>query len=213
VADVKKTKSPRGRFIVLDGPDGVGKTTHARMLCAELQRHGVIVQSLREPGGTALGEAVRKLLLNQNTIQIDSLAEAFLFQAARAQLINEVIRPALNRGEWIVCDRFTLSTLVYQGYAGGIDKKTIKALSAAAVSGLKPDAYFVLSLPSEISAERRAVRSADRMESKGDAYLDSVFKGFAKEAKRPGMKKIDGRGTEQDVQQRIWAHVSKLLKK
>lgn len=210
---MSEKKAKRGRFIVLDGPDGVGKTTHARMLSAELQRHGVTVNALREPGGTPLGEAIRKLLLDQTKIHIDALAEAFLFQAARAQLIREVIVPALKRGEWIICDRFTLSTLVYQGYAGGIPKKTIKEMSAAATDGIKPDAYFVLCLPSEISAERRAIRKADRMESKGDTYLDNVVKGFTKEGKQRGnkYKLIDGRGTEQDVQQRIWAHVEKLL--
>ena len=209
-----KEKNPRGRFIVLDGPDGVGKTTHAKTLCAALQSHGITVNALREPGGTALGEAIRKLLLDQNKIQIDALAEAFLFQAARAQLINEVIRPALERGEWIVCDRFTLSTLVYQGYAGGIKKKTIKDLSAAAVNGLKPDAYFVLWVPSEITAERRAIRSADRMESKGDEYLNNVAKGFQKESKQRGnkFKRIDGRGTQEEVQKRIWAQIEPLLK-
>jgi dTMP kinase len=212
-AFVNEKKAKRGRFIVLDGPDGVGKTTHARILSAELQRHGVTVNALREPGGTALGEAIRKMLLDQTKIHIDALAETFLFQAARAQLIREVIVPALDRGEWIICDRFTLSTLVYQGYAGGIKKKTIKELSDAAIDGVKPDAYFVLCLPSEISAERRAIRKADRMESKGDTYLDNVFKGFTKEAKQRGnkYKMIDGRGSEGDVQKRIWAHVEKLL--
>ena len=215
---VKKKKAKPGRFIVLDGPDGVGKTTHAKMLCAELEKRGLVVKALREPGGTALGESIRALLLDQTKIYIDPLAEAFLFQAARAQLIREVIRPALERGEWIVCDRFTLSTLVYQGYAGGIKKKTIKMLSDAAANGLKPDAYLVLFVPAEISAERRALRQAGRavrMESKGDEYLDRVFKGFQKEAEqdKSGFALIDGRGTEQDVSKRIWSKIEALLKK
>ncbi len=215
---MKKKKAKPGRFIVLDGPDGVGKTTHAKMLCAELEKRGIVVKALREPGGTALGESIRALLLDQTKIHIDSLAEAFLFQAARAQLIREVIRPALERGEWIVCDRFTLSTLVYQGYAGGIKKKTIKTLSDAAADGLKPDAYLVLFVPAEISAERRAIRQAgqaDRMESKGDIYLDRVFKGFQKETKqhKDVFTLIDGSGTEQDVSKRIWSKIEALLKK
>ncbi len=210
---MKKNEATRGRFIVLDGPDGAGKSTQVKLLAAELEKRGVTVKSLREPGGTALGEAIRALLLNQTTIHIDALAEAFLFQAARAHLIREVVGPALERGEWIICDRFTLSTLVYQGYAGGIKKKIIKQLSSAAIDGVKPDAYIVLTLPAKTSVDRRANRSADRMESKGETYLKNVFNGFATESKKRGSpyKKVDGQGTVEEVQKRIWSHIERVL--
>ncbi|HLX60984.1 MAG TPA: dTMP kinase [Planctomycetota bacterium] len=212
---MKKAKSKkRGRFIVIDGPDGAGKTTHAKMLADELTGRGIPVKNLREPGGTALGEAIRGLVLDHGKTKIGTLAETFLFEAARAQLIGEVIRPALDNGEWIVCDRFALSTLVYQGYAGGIRKKAVKQLSATAIGGLKPDAYFVLWVPAEIGAKRRADRPADRIESKGEAYLSSVFKGFHKEAKRHSDKYtlIDGRGAIQSVRKKIWKKIESLLK-
>jgi dTMP kinase len=211
---VKKAKKiKRGRFIVLDGPDGAGKTTHTKFVAAELQSRGLKVRSLREPGGTALGELVRGLLLNHSKTKIDTLAETFLFQAARAQLLHEVIEPALEKGEWVVLDRHTLSTLVYQGYAGGIRKKTVKALSQAAVGDLKPDAYIVLWVPPGIGAERRSGRAVDRMESKGDEYLERVFRGFQKEAKRHARKYtlIDGRGAIQDVRGTIWQEIEPLL--
>ena len=145
---------------MLDGPDGSGKSTQAKMVAAELQSRGLKVRALREPGGTALGELVRGLLLNHSKTKIDTLAETFLFQAARAQLIHEVIEPALAKGEWIVLDRHTLSTLVYQGYAGGIRKKTVKLLSHAATGELSPDAYIVLWVPPGIGAERRSGRTS-----------------------------------------------------
>jgi dTMP kinase len=209
-------KSRRGRFIVLDGPDGAGKTTQIELLADRLKQSGVQCILLREPGGTAAGEAIRKILLDYRGEQKDHLsplAEAFLFQAARAQLCEEVIRPALERGTWVLCDRFTLSTLVYQGYAGGLVPKTVEALSEIATGGLVPDCYLVLWVPTQTGISRRADRRADRMESKGESFLRAVATAYkrAAEAQPQIYRWIDGIGSVEEVQRRVWAEVTGLV--
>src|SRR5476649_153099 len=134
----RKTRR-RGRFIVLDGPDGAGKSTQVRMLADQLNANGIDTVLVREPGGTPAGEAIRALVLEHRKIDLSALTEAFLFQAARAQVVEQIIKPALAAGKWVICDRFTLSTLVYQGFSGGVDPKAIKTLSAVACAGVASD--------------------------------------------------------------------------
>jgi dTMP kinase len=210
----ERKKVTKGRFIVLDGPDGAGKSTQIKLLAQRLEEEGVKVLRLREPGGTALGEAVRNLLLSKSDMKITPVAEAFLFQAARAQLVSEVIRPALESGQWVLCDRFSLSTLVYQGYAGGMDLKTVKTLSEIATQRTKVDRYLVLWVSPETGVARRADRAADRMESKGDKFLRDVSAAFKQAANEdPRIYKIvDGVGSIDEVQARIWKQVEPLLK-
>ena len=203
-----------GRFVVLDGPDGAGKSTQARLLSERLQQRGIVVQLIREPGGTAAGESIRALLLEKRAnSEISALAETFLFQAARAQLIKEVIKPALSKGHWIVCDRFTLSTFVYQGLAGGVSTDAIETLSRLATDGLSPDCYLVLWLPLDSAAGRRTRRGeADRMESKGEKFLADVsaaYRTFAE--KSSAYKLIDASGTVEQVQESIWRQVEPLI--
>ncbi len=202
---------------MLDGPDGAGKSTQARILSEHLEQRGVKVLLLRDPGGTAAGESIRKILLEQREggDHLSPLAETFLFQAARAQLIEEVVKPALAAGTWVICDRFSLSTLVYQGLAGGVDTGVIEKLSAIATAGVKPDRYLVVWVPTKIGIERRADRAADRMESKGDKFLRAVADAFRNTAKREPKKyrMIDGQGSLDDVRERIWNAVEPLLKK
>lgn len=202
---------------MLDGPDGAGKSTQARMLVEHLERRGLKVVLLREPGGTAAGEAIRKILLEQREGKdhLSALAETFLFQAARAQLIEEVVKPALAAGTWVICDRFSLSTLVYQGLAGGVDTNAIEKLSAIATAGVRPDRYVVVWVPTETGIERRADRAADRMESKGRAFLKAVADSFRSTARREPTKYrlVDGRGSIDEVRGRIWDEVEPLLKK
>lgn len=206
-------KSRSGRFIVLEGPDGAGKTTHLELLKKQLERRGVKTRTVREPGGTIGGEKIRAVLLGGKADHLTAVTETFLFQAARAQLVHEVIRPALERGEWVLTDRYWLSTMIYQGYAGGVDPAEIRRLSKLATGGLMPDRYIVLWVPMKESMARRADRAADRMESKGDAFARKVNLGYRRVAlsSRGQLKLIDGRDTVDAVAARVWKLVEPLV--
>jgi dTMP kinase len=143
-----------GVLISLEGGEGAGKTTLARLLAAELESAGLRARVLREPGGTALGEEVRRLLLHPDS-PLTPQAELLLFLAARAELVRRVIRPALDAGEYVICDRFSDSTLAYQGFGRGLDLEEIRRLDAWASSGLKPDLTVLLDVPVETGLARR----------------------------------------------------------
>jgi dTMP kinase len=206
-------KVPKGRFIVLEGPDGAGKTTQLELLKEQLERRGVKTRTVREPGGTVGGEKIRAILLGGKADHLTAVTETFLFQAARAQLVHEVIRPALARGEWVLTDRYWLSTLIYQGYAGGVEPALIRRLSKLATGGLMPDRYVVLWVPLKEGLARRAHRAADRMESKGDAFARKVNLSYRRLAltSRGPLKLVDGRGTVETVAVRVWRLVEPLL--
>ena len=151
----------RGWFITIEGPEGAGKTTQAARLETWLRDAGVASIRTREPGGTKLGEQLRDLLLRAPTgvAQIDPLADALLFNAARRQLVAEVIRPALDSGVSVVCARFADSTLAYQGYGSGLDLETLRSLEAVATDGLRPDLTILLDLPVEVGLARKPKQS------------------------------------------------------
>src|SRR5438874_12648640 len=138
---------PRPAFISLDGLDGTGKSTQSRMLAEWLAGQGVPVTACADPGGTAVGQQLRQLLLFGREHRIATTAEALLFMASRAQLVEEVIRPALARGEVVVSDRFTLANVVYQGHAGGLNPADLWAVGRVATGGLEPDLTLVFDLP------------------------------------------------------------------
>ncbi|MCZ7645841.1 MAG: dTMP kinase [Planctomycetota bacterium] len=203
-----------GRFLVVDGPDGVGKSTQVQLLVEQLDQRKVHTLSLREPGGTTAGEIIRSLLLEKRQERLTAVAESFLFQAARAQLVEEVIRPALKRGTWVVCDRFTLSTLVYQGAAGKVNAQAIERMSEIATGGLRPDLYVVLWADPRVCVGRRRDREADRMESKGAKFLRDVSAAYKRLASRGrGCKLIDAGAPIEEVRARIWKLVEPLLGK
>ena len=174
-----------GRFIVLEGIDGCGKTTQLEHLVQWLPSSGLmpagsaLIQT-REPGGTGLGRAVRQLLLHTRADEAPGpTAELLLYAADRAQHVETVIRPALMRGDWVISDRFSGSTLAYQGYGRGLDRGLIDQLERIATDGLQPDLTLWLTLPIEESLLRRRGDQADRIEAEGRWFLQRVIEGFA----------------------------------
>ncbi len=172
----------RPAFIALDGLDGAGKSTQCRLLGDWLRTRGFDVVQCADPGGTEIGDVLRKLLLEHRG-HMTLPCEAMLFMASRAQLVAEIIRPALDAGKAIVCDRFLLANVVYQGHAGGLDAQTLWDIGLLATSGLEPDLTFVLDLPIDIAQSRRKVE-ADRMERRDGGYFAKVREGFLAEARR-----------------------------
>lgn len=143
-------------FITLEGPDGAGKSTQALRLAESLRARGTDVCLTREPGGTALGEAVREVLLAPtNEVARSALADALLFNASRAQLVTQIVRPALERGQTVICDRYTDSTLAYQGYGGGLPLDGLREIARRATGGLVPDLTILLDLPVAAGLARR----------------------------------------------------------
>lgn len=146
-----------GRFVSLEGPDGAGKSRAAGRLAEHLRGRRMSVTLTREPGGTRLGEQIRALLLDRDAAERVPEADALLFSAARSQLVHEVIRPALDRGEVVVCDRFAASTLAYQGYGAGVDLDLLRLLESVVVGGTRPDLVLLLDAPVEVGLARRGI--------------------------------------------------------
>lgn len=180
----------RGWFITIEGPEGAGKTTQAAAIARHLVGLGLDVHTTREPGGTWLGERLRDILLarTDSAAPTDPLTDALLFNAARRQLVTEVIRPALDAGRTVVCARFADSTLAYQGYGAGIPLDRLKTLELAATDGLKPDLTILLDLPIEDGLARKAPGDITRFEAEFDlAFHRRVRDGFlALAAAEPG---------------------------
>ncbi|MEA2548396.1 MAG: dTMP kinase [Chloroflexota bacterium] len=173
----------KGSLITLEGPEGAGKTVIAKRLVGELERRGHEVVSTREPGGTRLGERLRSILLSQRAAEaeapVDPRADALLFNAARAQLVAEVIRPALERGAIVLCARFTDSTLAYQGYGAGLPVEQLRAVAEVATGGLVPDLTVLLDVPPTVGLGRKRGASRNRFEASFDlAFHERVRAGF-----------------------------------
>jgi dTMP kinase len=158
-------------FITFEGPEGSGKSLQARQLASRLRTHGFVVVETHEPGGTPLGDEVRHLLLSRDELQAHPRAEALLMNASRAQLVESVIRPALERGEVVVCDRFSDSTLVYQGAGRGLDRQELISVISFATAGLQPDMTMLLDVPVEVGlARKQAQEQANRFEAEALAF-------------------------------------------
>ena len=170
-------------FISFDGVDGVGKSTQAAQFVEWLQEQGHQVLRCRDPGSTDLGERLRTLVLKDTKISIAAGSEMLLYMAARAQLVSEVIQPALASGKVVVSDRFLLANVVYQGHAAGLDPQDIWDVGGVATGGLEPDLTVVLDMPLE-KAVGRIGRELDRMEARGLEFLEKVRQGFLREAER-----------------------------
>lgn len=174
-----------GLFISIDGIDGCGKSTQIELLANWLRENHQSVTVVRDPGGTKLGEALREILLHREEIPLSMQAEMLMYMASRAQLVNEVILPTLEKGECLVADRFLLANVVYQGSGGGLETETIWNVGGVATGGLSPDQTFVLDLPADVAMARLSGKR-DRLESRGVEYMSRVRDGFIEEAKHLG---------------------------
>ena len=198
-----------GRFIVLDGIDGCGKSTQIRHLAEWLPVSGLMPSTAglictREPGGTPLGQSIRDLLLHTEADQVPSVtAELLLYAADRAQHVDTVIRPALLRGDWVLSDRFAGSTLAYQGYGRGLDHQLITRLESIATTGLVPDLTACLMVPVEVSLQRRHGEKEDRIEAEGRAFLHRVADGFAVLAEQRHWCQLDAQKSVSQLSQAL----------
>ena len=174
---------PRALFLSFDGPDGTGKSTQCDLLVKRLRAAGLPTTLAVDPGGTELGGKLRELLLFGRQHQMTTRAEALLFMASRAELVERVIRPALERSEVVVADRYLLANVVYQGHAGGLDVSALWSVGAFATGGVAPDLSLVFDAPPEVAAPRRKPE-ADRVEARGAEYHARVRAGFLAEAAR-----------------------------
>jgi dTMP kinase len=170
-------------FFSVDGVDGTGKSTQIRLLAEALRQRGREVVTCRDPGSTALGERLREILLHHHGLAIHRRSEMLLYMAARAQLVEEVIRPALAANQIVISDRYLLANVVYQAYAGGLDADDVWRVGEVTVAGIMPRLVFLLDMPAE-KAANRIQREPDRIEAQGPEYLERVRQGFLTEARR-----------------------------
>ena len=202
--------SPRGRFVVLDGVDGCGKSSQATRLVARLLAQGHTTVHLREPGGTPLGEALRELLL-AGSFEIGAASEVLLFAAARRALLDQTVEPALASGQTVVCERFSASTFAYQAYAGGADEQAVLGLLQQWAGAPAPDAYVILDLDVEQARARRGA-DRDRIEAKGLEFQRRVRAGYLRYARLdPKARVVDARENATQVEARVWQELQHVF--
>jgi dTMP kinase len=199
-------------FITLDGIDGTGKSTQCRLLAEWLAGQGVEAVTCADPGGTPLGDELRAILLGHRG-EMSARAEALLFMASRAELVERIIRPALERGRVVVSDRYLLANVIYQGHAGGLDPAELRQVGRFSTGGIEPDLTLVLDLPVDVAVARRG-RAADRMEARGLAYLERVREGFRREALADPerIRLIDASPSVAELQTQLRRPVAALLR-
>ena len=211
----------KGKFITFEGGEGAGKSTQAALLAGRLRRSGLDVLQTREPGGTPRAEAIREVLLSGQAKKFGPLGEAVLFYAARESHLELAIRPALERGAWVICDRFSDSTRAYQGAAGGLPLSVIETIDCAVVGPTRPDLTIIFDLPPELGLKRAARRktlntsgepesvSPDRFETMNLAFHRSLREEFLAIAKAEPRRcvVIDAAESEQRVEEKVWAIV------
>jgi dTMP kinase len=200
-----------GRFVVLDGPDGCGKSTQVRLLTEWLRGRGITVTAYRDPGTTAVGERIRSILLDSAELNMPANVEALLFMAARAQLWHEHIAADLEGGTWVVMDRWVSSTCAYQGFAGGFGIEKVIALGQDCLSRIWPDLTIVLDVDTE-TATGRMDRALDRMEQKGRQYHAKVREGFLELARMQPehVRVVDATRSIDEVQREVQEIVGML---
>jgi len=200
-----------GRFVVLEGIDGAGKTTQLTLLEQALRPRGIDVVPTREPGGTLLGERLREVLLDRDSVGMGARAEVLLFAAARAQIVAEVIGPARAAGRWVLCDRFVDSSLAYQGFARGVGIEEVWQVNRMAVGDCVPDLSLVLDLG--VDQARGRSGGDDRIEAEGAAFQARVVEGYRRVAERfpERVMLVPAGGSPAEVHARVMSHVERLL--
>lgn len=202
-----------GKFITLEGSEGVGKTTNIDVVCRLLEANGVPFIKTREPGGTPLAEALREAMLAVREEEVSAMTELLIVFAARTQHLDRVIRPALAAGRWVVCDRFTDASYAYQGYGRGLDLERITALEVWVQNGLQPDLTLLLDLAPEVAEQRMQERTKDRMESEKVEFYQRVRSGYLRRAAQDArFRVIEAKNTIDAVATEIDAHVSALIR-
>ncbi len=202
-------------FITFEGLDFSGKTTQAKLLIERLAVSGRVVHFLREPGGTAISERIRDILLDKKYLEMGDTAELLLFSASRTQLVAEVIAPALKRGETIVCDRYYDSTTAYQSYGRGLNLVDVRLINKVATNGIVPDMTFLVDIPVE-EIERRKAKAGlafDRMESSGKEFYWRVRNGYLEiaRAEQQRFTILDGMLPVEEIHRTIWESVEKRV--
>jgi dTMP kinase len=210
---VETAGKPGGFFISFEGPEGGGKSTQIHRLAAALAERGYPVWTTREPGGTRVGEMIRPILLGQQQTRMTPWSEALLFTAARAQHVEEVIRPRLARGELVLCDRYTDSTLAYQGYGRGLDLDTLRRLQSQATGGLQPNLTMLLNLPVETGLSRIPRPAQDRLDRETATFHQRVRAGYQEMAAADPRRwrEVDATADQDQVAARILALVREAL--
>jgi len=204
---VNGSRSSGGLFIVFEGVEGAGKSTHLRRLADRLERAGIAHLLVREPGGTPAGERIRRIVLDPET-PVFAETELLLYLASRAEFVRRVVRPALERQELVLADRFELSTYAYQGMARGLGLETVRALNAFATGGLKPDGTVLLTLDPGVGRGRKRGEK-DRLERESGRFHEAVSAAYARlAATEPGVIEVSSAGAADKVQDEIWRALS-----
>lgn len=204
----------KGLFITVEGTDGSGKTTQIKLMEEYLKSKGYEVVLTREPGGTNIGEKIRSLILDPENTEMGEISEMLLYAAARAQIVSELIKPSLNSGKVVICDRFVDSSYVYQGFGRGIDFKIIEDVNRAALDGVTPNITFFMDLRPEIALGRRiASTGADRIEKEKMEFHVRVYSGYKKIAALypDRIKSIDGNRNVEEISTEIKGWLNRLL--
>ena len=202
-----------GKFITFEGIDGSGKTTQINLLEEKLSQQGISTLILREPGGTKLSEKIREILLDRENINLSPSVESLLFVAARAQLMAEKIKPSLERNQFVICDRYTDSTVAYQGYGRGLNVEYLEELNKFATDSIQPDITIILDIDPKKAAIRMASDISDRLESMGIDFFLRVREGYYEIARRYPQRCviIDGSQPESEVFELVLKEVNKKI--
>jgi len=201
-----------GLFITFEGPDGSGKTTQIKLLREYLISRGITPVMSREPGGTPISEKIREIILDKENIEMDAVTEALLYAASRAQHVAQVIKPALDGGKVVICDRFVDSSIAYQGYGRKLGSN-VEVINNVAVRGIIPNITFLINVAPEVGKSRISETSQDRIEAEGLSFHDKVYRGYMKMAvaEPQRIKVIDGTKSIEEMSREIIRYVEKLL--